>query len=139
MNLHLPAPPPTRGLPSSRHAWAIRRDLRIARHCAVTLVVIGVLAACIAAQDILAPTAVAVTLALVLAPITRGFENLNVPTGADSVIAVLATVSLLTYGAMQLAPQATNWIAQAPKIAQSIERKLRPLTRQIAAARAMPE
>lgn len=133
MNIQLSEPPTIRSFRNSRHAWAIRRDLRILRHCAMTLVVIAVLFACVAGRDILAPTAVAVTLALVLAPIARAFEKLAIPTGIASVFTVVATVSLLTLGAMQLAPQASAWIEQAPKITQAIERKLRPLTRQIAA------
>jgi predicted PurR-regulated permease PerM len=124
---------PEPSLPGTRHAKAMRRDLRIIRACALILVFIATIAACVAARDLLAPTAIAVTLALVLAPIARGLERLRIPAGISSVVAVVATVSFLTAGAVALAPQASDWIAQAPRIAQTIERKLRPLTRQIAA------
>jgi len=82
---------------------------------------------------LLAPTAIAVTLALVLAPVTSALERLRLPTGVASVFTVAATVSLIGGGAVALAPEAANWLSQAPQVAQSIERKLRPIIRQIAA------
>jgi predicted PurR-regulated permease PerM len=124
---------PELSLPGTRHAKAMRRDLRVIRACALILVFLATMTACVAGRDLLAPTAIAITLALVLAPIARALERIRIPAGVASVVAVVATVSCLTAGAVALAPQATNWIAQAPKIAQTIERKLRPLTRQIAA------
>jgi len=111
----------------------LRRDLRVIRICAVLLILIAAIAGCIAAADLLAPTAIAITLALVLAPVTRGLEKLRFPTAVASVVTVVATVSLFAAGGVALAPEASNWLSQAPKVAQSIERKLRPITRQIAA------
>jgi len=111
----------------------IHRDLRAIRMCAIVLVLIAVVTASIAGADLLAPTAIAITLALVLAPVTSGLERLGLPTGVASVFTVVATVSLIGGGAVALAPEASNWLSQAPQVAQSIERKLRPITRQIAA------
>jgi len=117
------------GAPVSR----LRRDLRVIRMCAIILVLIAAVSASIAGADLLAPTALAITLALVLAPVTRALEKIGLPTGVASVFTVVATVSVLSGGAVALAPEASNWLNQAPQIAQSIERKLRPIARQIAA------
>jgi len=86
-----------------------------------------------AAGGLLAPTAIAITFALILAPVTRSLEWLGLPTGAASIVTVVATMSVLTAGGAALAPEASNWLSQAPRVAQTIERKLRPITRQIAA------
>jgi predicted PurR-regulated permease PerM len=111
----------------------LRRDLRAVRIAVTVLVVIAVLALAAAAADLLAPTAIAVTLALVLAPVARGLERLSLPAGFAAVIAVLSTVMVVGGSAVALAPEAANLLDRAPSIAQSIERKLRPVTRQIAA------
>ncbi len=111
----------------------VRRDLRAMRIALTVLVIIAVLALAAAAADLLAPTAIAVTLALVLAPIARGIERLGLPAGLASVVAVLSAVAVIGSSAVALAPEAANLIARAPSIAQSIERKLRPITREIAA------
>jgi len=111
----------------------LRRDLRIIRLCGLILVLLAAITASVAGADLLAPTAIAVTLALVLAPVTRALEKIGLPTGVASVVTVVATVSFISAGAVALAPEASNWLSQAPQIAQSIERKLRPIARQIAA------
>jgi predicted PurR-regulated permease PerM len=117
----------------ARRITQLRRDIKVIRACAVALLVIAALTASVAGADVLAPTVVAATLALVLAPVARALERLGLPTGLAAVFAVVATVICLTAGAFALAPDISNWMNDAPKIAQSIERKLRPLTRQIAA------
>jgi predicted PurR-regulated permease PerM len=111
----------------------VSRDLRALRIGVTLLVVIAVLVLAAAAADLLAPTAIAVTLALVLAPIARGIERLGLPAGLASVVAVLSTVTVIGTSAIALAPEAANLLSKAPAIAQSIERKLRPITREIAA------
>jgi predicted PurR-regulated permease PerM len=111
----------------------VRRDLRALRIAITVLVVIAALALAAAAADLLAPTAIALTLALVLAPIARFIERLGLPAGLASVVAVLSAVAVIGGSAVALAPEAANLLGRAPSIAQSIERKLRPVTRQIAA------
>ena len=111
----------------------LRRDLRAVRIAVTLLVVIAVLALAAAAADLLSPTAIAITLALVLAPVARGLERLGLPPGVASVVAVLSTVAIVGSSAVVLAPEAANLLSKTPSIAQSIERKLRPITRQIAA------
>jgi predicted PurR-regulated permease PerM len=97
------------------------------------LVILASLAAAWAAGGLLAPTAIAVTFALVLAPATRFLERIGVPTGPAAIITVATTVAILTAGGAALLPEASNWLSDAPRVAQTIERKLRPITRQIAA------
>jgi len=111
----------------------IRRDIRVIRGCAIAIVVVVGFAAAIAAADVLAPTAIAIVLALVLAPIARAMERIGLPSGISSVLAVLITASILTAGAMTMAPAAMSWLNRAPEIISSVERKMRPLKQQIAA------
>jgi predicted PurR-regulated permease PerM len=115
-----------------RRLARLRADIRIIRGCVLVLVVLAILSASVAGADLLAPTAIAATLALVLAPVARTLEKLGLPCGLAAVLTVVATVSCLTAGAFALAPEISNWLNEAPKVAQSIERKLRPITRQIA-------
>lgn len=133
MNLHFPEMPGVR--PSSARAWALhtRRDLKVVRASLLVLVILASLGTAWAAGGLLAPTAIAVTFALVLAPVTRFLERISVPTGPAAIITVAVTVLVLSAGTAALVPEATNWFSQAPRIAQTIERKLRPITRQIAA------
>ena len=111
----------------------VRRDLKIIRNCAVFLLILGILTASVAGADILAPTAIAATLALVLAPATSALERLRVPSGVAAVLTVVAAVCLIAAAVFALTPAVSTWVNEAPKIAQSIEEKLRPITSQIAA------
>jgi predicted PurR-regulated permease PerM len=131
INVHRKALAPNVAI--ARRITQLRRDIKVIRTCALALLIIAALAASVAGADVLAPTVVAATLALVLAPVARALERLGFPTGLAAVLAVVVTVTGLTAGAFALAPDISNWMNDAPKIAQSIERKLRPLTRQIAA------
>jgi predicted PurR-regulated permease PerM len=99
---------PHRGLPPeqrpTRRLTRVARDLRILRNCAVFLLILAILTASIAGADILAPTAIAATLALVLAPAAHALERLKVPAGAAAVLTVVAAVSLIAAAAFALTP-----------------------------------
>ncbi len=120
------------GAPERRPGAKLRRDIRIIRGCAIAVLVIVLLAASVGAGELLAPTAIAATLALVLAPMTRAVERLGAGSGAAAVLTVLATVACLSAAASILSPDVTDWLNNAPKVAQSIERKLQPLARRLA-------
>jgi predicted PurR-regulated permease PerM len=109
-----------------------RRDIRIIRGCAIGILAIALLAASVGAGALLAPTAIAGTLALVLAPVARTIERLGIPTGAAAVLTVVATVSCLAASATALAPDVSNWLKEVPAVVQSIEHKLQPLARRLA-------
>jgi predicted PurR-regulated permease PerM len=135
VNIAIPPPPspdirPLR--PAFRRASNMRRDLKVIRACVIAVLVIAVLAGSVAAATVLAPTAIAIVLALVLAPVARALERCRLPAGVAAVLAVVVTVSLLVAAGMAMAPAANGWIASAPQMMQSMERKLRPLKRQIA-------
>src|SRR5438105_12593812 len=117
---------------AERKIAKLRHDVRVIRICATAVLVIALLAAGVAAGQLLAPTAIAATLALVLAPVCRTLERFRIPTGIAAVLTVVATVACLTASASALAPQVTSWLNQAPAIARSIERKLQPLARRLA-------
>jgi predicted PurR-regulated permease PerM len=120
------------GVSQPRQRSRLRRDIRIIRGCAVATLVVIVLAASVAAGELLAPTAIAATLALVLTPVTRAVERLRIGSGAAAVLTVLATVACLSTAGSVLAPDVRNWLNDAPKIAQSIEHKLQPIARRLA-------
>ncbi len=111
----------------------LERDMRVIRLCLVALTVVAFLTIGVAAADLLAPTAVAVVLALVLAPMCAALERFGVPSGAAALVVVVATVSVLVFGGLKFAPSASDLIKRAPAIVQSVENKLQPLRRQIAA------
>ncbi len=112
---------------------ALRRDLRIIKVCAIGLLVIAALTGGVAAGAVLAPTAIAVILALVLAPVARTLERVGMGPGLAALITVLALSSVLVVGTAALAPSFSHWIHNAPKLVHSVERKLRPFRSQIAA------
>ena len=137
MNVHVPTPksrcPQVVLSEALARVTSMRRDLKVIRGAAIVIMVLLLLTVGVAAADLLAPTAIAVVLALVLAPVTSAIERLAIPAGIASVVTVVATVALLAGGAVALTPAATSWISRAPQIVQSVERKLRPIKRQIAA------
>jgi len=127
---HRGAPPDQR---NPRRLTRVARDLKVIRNAAVFLLVLAIIAASIAGAEILAPVAIATTLALVLAPAAHALEKLRVPAGAAAVLTVVAAVSLIAAAVFALTPEVTSWMMEAPQIAQSIQQKLKPITSQIAA------
>lgn len=132
MNVDLPRGQFRGSAVESRGFSRLRRDLRIIRGCVIAVLAIALLAASVGAGELLAPTAVAGTLALVLAPVSRALERLGIAPGIAAVLTVIATVACLTASASTLAPDFSNWLNNAPKVVQSIERKLQPLARRLA-------
>jgi predicted PurR-regulated permease PerM len=133
MNINFPhkiiSPEPS----AARRNARLRADIRIIRKCAIIVVVVAVLAAALVGASLLAPTAIAATFALILAPVTRTLERLRLPTGLAAALTVAATVAFLSAGAFALTPEVSSWLNDAPNIAQSIERKLQPIARKLAA------
>jgi predicted PurR-regulated permease PerM len=113
--------------------YALRRDLRIIKICVIGLLAIAALTGGVAAGAVLAPTAIAVILALVLAPIAQALERLGMIPGLAALITVLALSSVLVVGTAALAPSFRHWINDAPQLVHSVELKLRPFRKQIAA------
>ncbi|HEX7725997.1 MAG TPA: hypothetical protein VF410_05550, partial [Rhizomicrobium sp.] len=54
--------------------FSMQRDLRVIRVCLIVLTLVACLTIGVAAADLLAPTAVAIVLALMLAPASAGLE-----------------------------------------------------------------
>jgi predicted PurR-regulated permease PerM len=133
MNIEFPRNPlPRTAAVEIRRFSRLRRDLRVIRGCAIAILAIALLAACVGAGELLAPTAIAGTFALVLAPVSRTIERLKVGSGAAAVLTVATTVACLGASASTLAPDVSSWLRQIPSVVQSIERKTEPLTRRLA-------
>lgn len=113
--------------------FSMRRDLQVMRICLILLTIVAMLTIGVAAADLLAPTAVAIVLALVLAPATAGLERLRMPAGGAALVVVVATVSVLVFAGLKFAPAVADVIKRGPAIMQSVETKLNPIRKQIAA------
>jgi predicted PurR-regulated permease PerM len=113
--------------------FSMRRDLQVMRICMILLTIVAMLAIGVAAADLLAPTAVSIVLALVLAPASAGLERLRIPAGAAALVVVVATVSVLVFAGLKFAPSVADVVKRGPAIMQSVEAKLSPLRKQIAA------
>lgn len=116
-----------------RRLSTLKRDVAIIRACAILLALMATLTIGVAAGAFLAPTAIAVVLALVLAPACGALERLGLPSGLSAMLAVIATVGAIVAGVLAFAPSASALIKQAPQIVKSVEDKFRPLTKQLAA------
>lgn len=95
-----------------------------------SLVIVAV-AACGAvlwvAQAILVPTAIAIVLALILAPIVVALERWRVPTAVAAFMVVVVAAASIAGTATALTPSVLDWIERAPEISQTIQRKLQPI------------
>lgn len=98
-----------------------------AKHALIILAVIACGAAAWATQDFLMPTATAVVVAMALTPIVRTLERLGMPTIAASAIVVASIGAVLAGTTIAVAPGLSEMIKSAPEIAETIERKARPL------------
>jgi predicted PurR-regulated permease PerM len=114
--------------PGNRRRWTnVRHDVRAIRIAIVTLAVIACLTVGVAAGELLAPTAIAIVLALVLAPVTNLLERARIPPGFAAVLAVGATITVIVSGVVTFAPSASYWVERAPGIVRSVEAKLEPI------------
>ncbi len=111
----------------------IARDISVIRACVIGLITISAIAGSAVAGDLLAPTAIAVVLALVLAPITYAIERQGIPSAVSALLTVALTVLLLAAGTMAFGSSVRDWVNRAPAVVHSVEQKLRPLKRQLAA------
>jgi predicted PurR-regulated permease PerM len=111
----------------------MRRDLQVMRICMVLLAIAAMLTIGVLAADILAPTAVAVVLALVLAPASAALERLRLPAGLAALVVVVATVSVLVFAGLKFAPSVADVVKRGPAIMHSVEMKLSPIRKQLAA------
>ncbi len=117
----------------------IRGEVRVIRGCLIFLTAVAGVAAAMAAASVLAPTALAIVFALVLAPVARTMERAGLPTGISSVCAVMVTFVLLGGLAYAMVPSVNDWIERAPEITRTIEQKLAPLKEQIAAVESVSQ
>ena len=83
------------------------------------------------ASTILLPTAYAIVLALVLAPIARALSRLKIGDGASAVITVFFAAAAIICVIAVIVPVIGDWIDNAPKMARAIDRKLQPLKDQL--------
>lgn len=80
---------------------------------------------------ILLPTAYAIILALVLAPVARGLSYLRMGDGISAVLTVAMAAAGIVAVIAFVAPAIGDWLDDMPKMARAIERKLQPIKEQI--------
>jgi predicted PurR-regulated permease PerM len=116
-----------------RRISKLKRDVSVIRFAVVGLFTIAALVIGAAAGGLLAPTAIAIILALVLAPFSNALEKLGLPAAAAAVLIVGGTVSVIVLGAAYFAPSTTELEAEVPRVMHAVEGKLAPIMKQIAA------
>lgn len=107
-------------------------NLRIIRNCLLVLAAIAALTGGVAAGALIAPTVVAVILAIVLAPAARILERFGIPPGVAAVAIVGVVVAGVAAGVVAVAPSVAEWSQRAPEIVRTVEHKLRPIKKQLA-------
>lgn len=83
------------------------------------------------ASAILLPTAYAIVLSLVLAPIARGLTRLRIPEGVSAILTVAMAAAGIVAVITIITPALAEWMADAPKMARAIARKLQPIKEQL--------
>jgi predicted PurR-regulated permease PerM len=89
----------------------------------IALLVPFALAICYAAQDVLIPVVLALLISLLLSPAVSLLERIRVPRAMGSCLILIALVGMFAGGITRLAQPARDWIANAPKTIQTIERR----------------
>ena len=115
-----------------RRILVLKRDIHIIRNCMIGLAIVAGMTIGVAAGEILAPTVIAIVLALVLAPITNRLEKLHLPSTAAALLTAVVAVGIIVLGVASFAPSALNLVKHAPQIVHSVERKLAPIRKQLA-------
>ncbi len=116
-----------------RRLSKLKNDVAVIRFAVVGLFTIAALVIGAAAGGLLAPTAIAIILALVLAPFSNVLERLGLPAGAAALLIVGGTMSAIIFGAAYFAPSTADLSKEVPQIIHAVEGKLAPLMKQIAA------
>jgi predicted PurR-regulated permease PerM len=116
-----------------RRLSKLKRDVSVIRFAVVGLFTIAALVIGAAAGGLLAPTAIAVILALVLAPLSNMLERVGLPAGAAALLIVGGTMTAIVFGAAYFAPSMTDLSKEVPQLIHAVEGKLAPLMKQIAA------
>jgi predicted PurR-regulated permease PerM len=124
---------PTSAKEEKRRFLVLKRDIRVIRNCMIGLVTVASLTIGVAAGELLAPTVVAIVLALVLAPIANRLERLGLHSGAAALLTAVVAIGIIVAGFASFAPAVTGWVKRAPQIVHSVEHKLAPLKKQLAA------
>lgn len=83
------------------------------------------------ASAILLPTANAIILSLVLAPVARVLTRLRIPEAISAILTVAMAAAGIVAIISVVTPAVGEWIEAAPKMAQAIDRKLQPIKEQI--------
>jgi predicted PurR-regulated permease PerM len=133
MNVPRPLVVPIADGADRRRISTLKRDVAVIRFAVVGLFTIAALVIGAAAGGLLAPTAIAIILALVLAPLASALERLGLPAGASALVIAGGTVSLIVLGAAYFTPSTASWSKEVPRIVHSVEGKLAPVMRQLAA------
>ena len=105
-----------------------RDDVQTLKRGVLGILILLVLAACFAAQEILVPLALALLLSLLLSPVVTFLERfVHLPRAAGSLLTLAGVVFALLFGVMSLKEPAQQWIATAPQTMRTIELRLRTL------------
>ncbi len=126
----LPEPPAASdsAVSSERYAWAQLGSF-----------VLLAIAALYFARPLLLPLVLAVLLNLLLSPCARALRRIGLPLPLGAGVVMLCVLAVLALGAWQLAEPASEWLERAPRSAQQIQEKIRPLKRSVEQVRKATE
>ena len=104
---------------------------RVITRLLLCLVSLAVLYTLVLAQKLFVPLVLAFLLSLVLVPVVRWLERLNIPRTLGAGLVVLLLLSGLSYGVVSSIEPISNWVEQAPRILRQLERKIYPIKKTV--------
>ncbi len=97
----------------------------------ICLAVLAIIAAAKLAAEFVAPTVLALLVAITLSPVVRSLERRKIPSAVASAIVVVSVLLAAITTIYILAPSAEDWRFRGPSVIRSLERKYRDLEQKI--------
>ena len=95
------------------------------------LFIIAVFVVLYIARSVFIPLTLALMLSFLLRPVVKGLRRLYIPSPVGAGLVVVLLVGAGGYGVARLAGPATEWTERLPKALVTLERKVRPLRREV--------
>src|SRR5215213_5068955 len=113
-----------RNLPDEPLADEVAGNLRAVRISLTGIFLIALLGLVYFARDFLLPVFLAFLLALTLRPIVRYLQKRGIAPTLTALVLVVFVVSGFSAGAYLLSDPISEWVARAPEISQTVQKKL---------------
>src|SRR5580700_2741511 len=107
------------------------RHLKLQARALLTLAVCAVTALLYVCHEVFVPVALALLFALVLSSAVEALHRRGLPRSLGAVLMLLVLLTLVGVTLSTVAGPAQDWFAGLPQTLQTIERKLRPMQKQL--------